>query len=69
MILRLHDDDDGRDFVEEMMQANRINPVTHPIMHEYFASEEFHKIWMRDEDEDDYWLDVKTYWLKIKNIV
>ena len=52
-----------------MMKANRIDQETYPIMHEYFASEEFHEIWMRDEDEDDYWLDVKTYWLKIKNIV
>ena len=37
---------DGRDLVEEMMQANRINKETHPIMHEYFATEEFHEIWM-----------------------
>ena len=36
----------GRDLVEEMMNANRINQKTHSIMHEYFATEEFHKIWM-----------------------
>ncbi len=37
---------DGRYLVEEMMNANRISQETHPIMHEYFATEEFHKIWM-----------------------
>ena len=36
-----------RDLVEKMMNANRINKETHPIMHEYFATEEFHKIWIR----------------------
>ncbi len=30
------------DLVDEMMKANRINQETHPIMHEYFATEEFH---------------------------
>ncbi len=35
--------DGPRNLVEEMMKAKRINPVTHPIMHEYFAAE-FHEI-------------------------
>ncbi len=34
------------DLVDEMMKANRIDPETHPIMHEYFANKEYHKIWM-----------------------
>ncbi len=38
---------DGKiDLVEESMQENRISVETNPIMHEYFATEEFHKIWM-----------------------
>ncbi len=44
-------DPDGRDLVEEMMKANRINQETKPIMHEYFATKEFHEIWMRYEDD------------------
>ncbi len=36
-----------RDLVEEMMQANRINKETHPILHEYFGTKEFHDIWMK----------------------
>ncbi len=39
---------EDRNLVEEMMKAKRINAATHPIMHEYFATEEFHEIWMRD---------------------
>ena len=41
-----HDDD--RNLVEDMMQANRINPDTYPIMHEYFAKKKFHEIWMNE---------------------
>ncbi len=37
---------DERDLVEEMMEANKIDQETHPLMHEYFATEEFHEIWM-----------------------
>ncbi len=44
--MELKNAEGDRDLVEEIMEENRIDPVTHPIMHEYFATEEFHKIWM-----------------------
>ncbi len=34
--------------VEKMMRDNRIDQETHPIIHEYFATKEFHEIWIRD---------------------
>ncbi len=37
---------DGKNSVEEMIKSNRINPDTHPIMHEYFSTKKFHEIWM-----------------------
>ncbi len=34
------------DKIGEMMKANRINPETYPIMHEFFATEENRDLWM-----------------------
>ncbi len=43
---KLKNENDGTNLVEKIMKAHRIDPKSHPIMHEYFLTEEFHKNWM-----------------------
>lgn len=36
----------GTNLVQKMVEAKKINEITHPILHEYFTTKEFQQFWM-----------------------